>query len=240
MRGSEREHSKSQFSQQPLTSFESSFVFPDRLDMSKRLQWPEIFSSVNCTLLFWTRLSSPLTLTCWHHGNFQISQQLLALFDLCFVILARNTLIERSYCLRIFGCPVQVQQIWIRNSRRIVQSWKFWKQSIHFSWKFHFHNAVFHYALMQVNEDRCRSITYPQASFSGPAASKLTTFLLNRKGYFSLRPMGHGPTRHQTASAHDLLTFRRLPDSIRKPSGKGAQRLALPPDHLGAHVCFSI
>jgi hypothetical protein len=49
----------------------------------------------------------------------------------------------------------------------------------------------------------------------------------------------HGPTRHQTASAHDLLTFRRLPDSIRKPSGKGAQRLALPPDHLGAHVCFS-
>jgi hypothetical protein len=32
--------------------------------------------------------------------------------------------------------------------------------------------------LMQVNEDRCRNITYPQASFCGTAASRLTTFLL--------------------------------------------------------------
>jgi hypothetical protein len=48
-----------------------------------------------------------------------------------------------------------------------------------------------------------------------------------------------GPTRHETASALNLLTLRRLPGSIRKSSGKEAQTLALPPDHLGAHVCHS-
>ena len=83
---------------------------------------------------------------------------------------------------------------------------------------------------------------YPHASFAVLAASKLTTFLL----FFSReKPKGlffssaHGPTRHETASAHDLLTFRRLPGSIRKSSGKGAQTLALPPDHLGEHVRHS-
>jgi hypothetical protein len=39
--------------------------------------------------------------------------------------------------------------------------------------------------------------------------------------------------------AYDLLTFLLLQDSILKSSGKGAQTLALLPDHLGAHVCHS-
>ena len=60
----------------------------------------------------------------------------------------------------------------------MVQSWISWKQSINFSWKFHFHNAVFHHALMQMDEDRCWIIMYPHAPFAVHAASKLTTFLL--------------------------------------------------------------
>jgi hypothetical protein len=44
---------------------------------------------------------------------------------------------------------------------------------------------------------------------------------------------------HETASALDLLTLLLLPGSILKSSGKGEQTLALPPDHLGVHVCHS-
>ena len=60
MTGSEREHSKSQFSWKPLTPFEPRFVFPDRLDMPKRLQRPEIFRRVNRTFRFRSGPSSPL------------------------------------------------------------------------------------------------------------------------------------------------------------------------------------
>jgi hypothetical protein len=48
-----------------------------------------------------------------------------------------------------------------------------------------------------------------------------------------------GQTLHETASALDLLTLHLLQGSIQKSSGKGAQTLELPPDHLGAHVCHS-
>ena len=60
MGGGERKHSKSQFSQQPLTPFEPRFVFPDRLDMHQCLRRPKIFRRVNCTLRFQSGPSSPL------------------------------------------------------------------------------------------------------------------------------------------------------------------------------------
>ena len=63
MRGSQRDHNKSQFSQQPLTPFEPRFVFPDRLDMPKRPRWPKTFRRVNCTLRFRSGSSSPVLCT---------------------------------------------------------------------------------------------------------------------------------------------------------------------------------
>jgi hypothetical protein len=62
-------------------------------------------------------------------------------------------------------------------------------------------------------------------------------FAIELKGIFFAS--ARGPTRDETASALNLLTFRWLQGSIRKSSGKEAQTLALPPDHLGAHVCPS-
>ena len=63
MRGSQREHNKSLFSQQPLTPFEPRFVFPDRLDMPKRPRWPKTFRRVNRTLRFRSGPSSPVLCT---------------------------------------------------------------------------------------------------------------------------------------------------------------------------------
>jgi len=63
MGGSERKHSKSQFSQQPLTPFEPHFVFPDRFNMHQRLQRPKIFRRVNRTLCFRSGPSSPVLCT---------------------------------------------------------------------------------------------------------------------------------------------------------------------------------
>jgi len=60
MGGGKRKHSKSQFSQQPLTPFEPRFVFPDRLDMHQCLRRPKILRRVNCTLRFQSGPSSPL------------------------------------------------------------------------------------------------------------------------------------------------------------------------------------
>jgi hypothetical protein len=63
MGGGERKHSKSQFSQQPLTPFEPRFVFPDRFDMHQRLRRPKILRRVNCTLRFQSGPSSPVLCT---------------------------------------------------------------------------------------------------------------------------------------------------------------------------------
>jgi hypothetical protein len=68
----------------------------------------------------------------------------------------------------------------------------------------------------------------------------MPTFLMflaeKSKGLFFAS--ARGLTRHET-SALDLLTFHRLPCSILKSTGKGAQTLDLPPDHLGGHICHS-
>ena len=83
MRGSQREHNKSQFSQQPLTPFEPRFVFPDRLDMHQRLQRPKTFCRVNHTLRFRSGPSSGCTVH--ENSKSQFSQQPLVAFEPRFV-----------------------------------------------------------------------------------------------------------------------------------------------------------
>ena len=83
MGGGERKHSKSQFSQQPLTPFEPRFVFPDRFDMHQRLRRPKILRRVNCTLRFQER--SLLSCTVHEHSKSLFSQQPLTPFEPCFV-----------------------------------------------------------------------------------------------------------------------------------------------------------
>jgi hypothetical protein len=70
-----------------------------------------------------------------------------------------------------------------------------------------------------------------------PCSIEMPTILFfwqrSRKAYFSLRPVAWlGMRLHlpQAAGQHSEVTWQRV---------KGAQTLALPPDHLGAHVCHS-
>ncbi len=68
-----------------------------------------------------------------------------------------------------------------------------------------------------------------------PCNIEMTTFLFfslqrNQKDIFLLLLIG------LTRSPQLPPGMRLLPGSVQKSSGKGAQTLALPPDHLGAHV----
>jgi hypothetical protein len=54
----QQEHSVSQFSRQPLTPFESSFDFPDRLNLPELMQRQKMFHRANRRRRFPRRLSS--------------------------------------------------------------------------------------------------------------------------------------------------------------------------------------
>ncbi len=78
--GSEHEHSVLHFSWQLLTTFESRFDFPDRLDMHKHSVKPKAFRGVYHSLRFQAGPSSPVQCTSTVNRSFLSNHRIRALF----------------------------------------------------------------------------------------------------------------------------------------------------------------
>jgi len=133
-----------QFSRQPLIPFEFRFVFPDWSDTHNRLQRPNPSRGANQRWRF-----SGCPSSCGHSkflGNFRLSQQPLAPFELCFVSLdwfnTSKHLIESKILCRSFqGC-----KIWIRTRTSPAlggdPSQMTWYRRRTVLWEFHIHILI--------------------------------------------------------------------------------------------------